>query len=283
MYSGRSFRDTGDGKKEFAPMNNSRIESTESLKIDSRDGVTTLSLHRPERRNALDRNLVLNLGGALSALGQDPSVRVLILRGSGEAFCAGADLSSIENPAADELGARIDEFHALIRGIVSTDKPVIALVDGPAVGFGADLALACDLRVFSDRAYLEEGFVKIGLMPDGGGTHWLRRFCGPLAFEFLALGKRLSAVDCARFGIANQVVAAAELLHVGETMAEALMASAPLALAKIKRSLRQGEHEELEAALNREKSGQSLLIQSEDFREGEAAFRNKRSPLFRGC
>jgi methylglutaconyl-CoA hydratase len=81
-------------------MSSSRIESTESLKIDSRDGVATLSLHRPERRNALDRDLVLNLGAALSALGQDPSVRVLILRGSGEAFCAGADLSSIENPAA---------------------------------------------------------------------------------------------------------------------------------------------------------------------------------------
>lgn len=264
-------------------MSNSRIESTESLKIDSRDGVATLSLHRPERRNALDRDLVLHLGAALQALGQDPSVRVLILRGAGEAFCAGADLSSIENPEADNLGTRIDEFHALIRGIVNTDIPVIALVDGPAVGFGADLALACDLRVFSDRAYLEEGFVKIGLMPDGGGTHWLRRFCGPLAFEFLALGKRLSATDCARFGIANQVVTAAELLQAGESLAQALKASAPLALAKIKRSLRQGEHAEVEAALEREKAGQSLLIQSDDFKEGVAAFRNKRSPRFRGC
>lgn len=263
-------------------MSNSRIESTESLKIESRDGVTILTLHRPERRNALDRDLVLNLGAALRVFGSDSSVRVLILRGAAGAFCAGADLSSIENPEGYAIASRIDEFHALIRGIVETDKPVIALVDGPAVGFGADLALACDLRVFSDRAYLEEGFVKIGLMPDGGGTHWLRRFCGPLAFEFLALGRRLSAEDCARFGIANQVVAAAELVQAGQVVADSLKASAPLALAKIKRSLREGEHAELEAALSREKSGQSALIQSDDFKEGVQAFRNKCSPRFKG-
>jgi enoyl-CoA hydratase/carnithine racemase len=246
------------------------------------EGIVTLTLQRPEKRNALDRRLVRELGDALFRYGADESVRVILLTGSGGAFCAGADLASIEHPNAEEIPARIDEFHRLILGIVQTDKPVVALVDGPAVGFGADLALACDMRLFSESGYIEEGFVKIGLMPDGGGTHFVPRFAGPRAFELLALGSRLTAQNCEALGIANRVVKEELLAEEGRKLAFQLASAAPLALARIKRSLRDGEHEALASALAREKTGQSSLILSEDYQEGLSAFRNRRAANFRG-
>lgn len=262
-----------------------KVEETDAespLLISVSEGVATLTLHRPKKRNALDRDLVQKLGQALHLYGSEEAVRVILLRGAGGAFCAGADLASIERPRPEELSERIDEFHQLILGIVGTDKPVIALIDGAAVGFGADLALACDMRLFSDAGYIEEAFVKIGLMPDGGGTHFIRRFAGARAFELLALGTRLSASDCKDLGIANEIVTRASLDRAGLDLAQRLSVGAPLALAKIKRALRLGEEAELIAALAREKDGQSTLIQSEDYQTGLLAFRNKQTPKFRG-
>jgi 2-(1,2-epoxy-1,2-dihydrophenyl)acetyl-CoA isomerase len=263
-------------------MNEDKKPPTSPLGVELSEGIVTLTLQRPKKRNALDRQLVQELGQALRVYGADEAVRVILLTGSGGAFCAGADLASIESPKAEEIPGRIDEFHQLIFGIVETDKPVVALVDGPAVGFGADLALACDMRLFSEEGYLEEGFVKIGLMPDGGGTHFVPHFAGPRAFELLALGRRLSAQQCEALGIANQVVPPALLTEEGRKLARSLACSAPLALARIKRSLREAEREALVSALVREKKGQSALILSGDFQEGLNAFRNKRSPKFRG-
>src|SRR5690606_38627420 len=150
------------------------------------------------------------------------------------------------------------------------------------VGFGADLALACDMRIMSESAYLEEGFAKIGLMPDGGGTLWLEKFVGPRAFEFLALGTRLNADKCLQWGIANALVPQGQALAKALAQAEQLAQAAPLALRAIKQSLRAGEKERLESTLLREKEGQAALIASQDFQEGVAAFLSKRSPQFQG-
>nr|PZN20055.1 MAG: hypothetical protein DIU78_19965 [Pseudomonadota bacterium] len=141
------------------------------LLVSNQGPVRLLLLNRPESRNSLDAELVSELGAALEAARRDASVRVIVLSGEGGAFSSGVDLRSatadIGNP--ERLAARLDGFHALIHAITGADQPVIAAVDGPAVGFGCDLALACDLRVAGTPAYFEEKLVAFGLMPDAGG------------------------------------------------------------------------------------------------------------------
>ncbi|NLE86477.1 MAG: hypothetical protein GX607_08770 [Myxococcales bacterium] len=256
-----------------------------SLLVTTEGPVVWLRLNRPARKNALDRDLVQRLGEAVEAATARPETRVVVLQGAGESFCSGADLSSMKPEVLSDgnLGERIEEFHHVIRRIVDAPQPVIACVDGPAVGFGADLALACDLRVLSDRAYLQDSFVHIGLMPDGGGTFWLPSLVGVgRALEFLLLGTRLSAQQCIELGLANRVAPVAELEVTTRGLAEQLAAAAPLAVASIKRAVRSAGREALEAALAREKDGQIALLGSDDLREGVEAFFARRAPRFLG-
>lgn len=245
-------------------------------------GVVSLILNRPSRKNALTRSLVTTLGDALHSLSQDSSVRVIVLRGAGGAFCSGADLSTIVNAKDEDLEQRISEFHRLVTLITGAPQPVIALVDGPAVGFGADLALCCDMRLFSAEGYLEEGFVKIGLMPDGGGTYFMPRFAGARAFEYLSMGTRLPASQCAHLGIANAVVEHSELEARMELWTSTLAQAAPLAVKQIKQAVRKTERALLHDALANEMLGQTMLLRSDDFQEGVRAFLEKRPPQFSG-
>ncbi len=256
-----------------------------SLLVTTEGPVVWLQLNRPARKNALDRDLVQRLGDALEAATARPETRVVVLRGSGDSFCSGADLASMSPEVLSDgnIGERIEEFHRAIRRIVDAPQPVIACVDGAAVGFGADLALACDLRVLSDRAYLQDSFVHIGLMPDGGGTFWLPSLVGVgRALEFLLLGTRLTAQQCIQLGLANRVAPAAELEVTARGLAEQLAGAAPLAVASIKRAVRTAGRDALEAALAREKDGQIALLGSDDLREGVEAFFARRAPRFLG-
>jgi len=252
------------------------------LEANQSGAVLELRLNRPERRNALSRQLVLDLGQALRDVRANPSVRVVVLSGNGGAFCSGADLEAILGVPAADITQRIAEFHALILGITELDLPVIASVDGAAAGFGADLALSCDLRVLTERAYLEESFAKVGLMPDGGGTYFLPQAVGARAFEFIALGRRIDAPTCHALGLANYVTPGAELEKVTRELAERLASSAPLALCEVKRALRLGRQDALRAALAREAEGQARLLGSSDFQEGVSAFLEKRPARFTG-
>lgn len=259
--------------------------SDPSLLATTDGPIVWLQLNRPRRKNALDRDLVIRLGSALEAATARPETRVVVLRGSEGSFCSGADLASMKPEALSDgtLGERVDEFHHVIRGVVDATQPVIACIDGPAVGFGADLALACDLRVLSSRAFLQDSFVHIGLMPDGGGTFWFPELVGiGRALEFLLLGTRLDAERCLTLGLANRVVAAERLEDETRALAEQLAASAPLAVASIKRAVRSAGRDLLEAALSREKEGQITLLGSDDLREGVEAFFAKRAPRFLG-
>ncbi len=263
------------GASSYPPLDSLKVERPEPHTL-------RVTLNRPSKKNALDRPLVRAFAEAMKTASADASVRVILLSGSGDAFCSGADLSSIENPNPTEVEERIDEFHSMIWRIVDAPQPVVALISGPAVGFGADLALACDMRIFAEDGYVEEAFVKIGLMPDGGGTHFLPQFAGRRAFEMIALGQRLDSDACLELGIANRVVPRDALESSGIALARKLSESAPLAVASIKRSLREAERGPLAQALAAEKRRQARLILSGDFKEGVAAFRQKRAPRFQG-
>lgn len=256
-----------------------------SLIEERGSGVVRLLLNRPGTRNALDEELVQSLGAALVRAASDENTRVIVLGGRGGAFCSGVDLKSatgdLGNP--ERLRTRLQGFHHLIRTIAGAARPVIAAVDGAAVGFGADLAFACDLRVGSTRAYFEEKFVGIGLMPDGGGTFSLPRLIGSgKAMEHLLLGSRIDAASALANGILSRVVPPEALEAEVADMAARLAAGPPLAIAAIKQAVRESSGGSLDDALAREFKGQLALLGSDDVREGIAAFLERREPAFRG-
>ncbi|MEQ9323613.1 MAG: enoyl-CoA hydratase [Polyangiaceae bacterium] len=258
-----------------------------SLLFDVADGVVTLTLtlNRPRTKNALTRELVTDLGDRLEAVGTDPSVRVVVLTGAEGAFCSGADLKvAMADPDAARTAApALEAYHRVIRAIASIPQPVIAAVDGPAVGFGCDLALACDMRWLSDRAYLQEKFVRIGLMPDGGGTLWLTRALGlGRALEIMLTGRRVEAEEAFSLGLANRVVPAGELASAVGSLAGELAKGAPMAMAAIKRAARGALEGSLEDALAAEREGQLENLASADFIEGVQAWLQKREPRFSG-
>lgn len=258
-----------------------------SLLFEERHGaVALLRLNRPESKNALSRELVERLGAALSRIAADRSVRAVVLTGSGGSFCSGVDLKEAvaEIAPGANLDARVDGFHTLIRAIVGAPQPFIAAVDGPAVGFGADLALACDLRIVSERAYFQEKFVGIGLMPDGGGTFFLPRLIGlGRALDLLLTGDPIDAPRAKELGLTREVVAPDALDSAALALAQRMADGPPLALASIKSAVRASLSGDLEAALTREKAGQLRLLASADVREGVSAFLEKRKARFRGA
>lgn len=243
-----------------------------------------VTLARPEARNALTLDVVRALRSALDEAAGDASVRCVILTGGGGHFCAGADLrKNMEDPAvmqkADEY---IDEFHGLIRAIVRCPKPTVAMVDGAAVGFGADMALACDLRVVSTRSYVQEKFVGIGLMPDGGGTFWLPRLLGTArAMQLCLLADKLEGPKLAELGVAVLAVPAEKLRERTLELAARLEKGPPLAYAAIKEAL-YANLGDLDEALRRERTGQLRLLRTGDVMEGVLAFMQKREPDFKG-
>lgn len=182
----------------------------------------------------------------------------------------------------DHLDDYMDKFHAIIHSIVRCPKPTVAVMDGCAVGFGADMALACDLRIASSNAYLQEKFVNIGLMPDGGGTFWLPRLIGTArAMKAMLLGDKLDALTLDGLGLLAAVVPAASLRDESLKLAARLEAGPPLAYAELKRSV-YASWGDIEAALKREREGQLKLLRSQDAIEGIMAWAQKRTPDFQG-
>ena len=260
---------------------------SEPVLIEERDGaVAVLTLNRPRAKNALSFALLNALLEGLTAAAKAPDVRAVVVTGSGGSFCAGADLKSAMAEVQGNFGAldaAVDKYHAIIRAIVGAPKPVIAAVDGPAVGFGCDLALACDLRIASTGAYFQEKFVKIGLMPDGGGTFWLPRLVGlARAMEMMLSGEPVPAPRAMEMGLVNRVVEPAALHDEALGLARSLAKGPPLAFAEIKAAVRAGFGGTIDQALDREKEGQLKCLTSSDCMEGVMAWMEKREPNFSG-
>jgi 2-(1,2-epoxy-1,2-dihydrophenyl)acetyl-CoA isomerase len=258
---------------------------TDILRVAIEGRVATVTMNRPESKNALNAALVEALASSLGALAENAEVGCIVLTGAGEAFCSGADLKEgMANPEIiQQIDTRLDRYHDIIRSISRGPKPVIAAVDGAAVGFGCDLALACDLRFLSERAYLQEKFVRIGLIPDGGGTLWLAQMIGMArAMEYILTGEAIDAKKAEALGLCNRVLPPGELQAAAHELAKRIAAGPPLANAGIKRAVRIGLHGDVDKTLATEKETQLRCLRSSDFMEGTLAWMQKRDPKFTG-
>lgn len=254
-----------------------------NLLVTLTDGIKRITINRPERRNSVDLETVAMLLDAIRQSAED-GTRVVILTGAGESFCAGADLAVA---SAGEI-ANFDVTKSLREGVNPTilamralPLPIIARVHGHAVGVGCNYALACDIIVASEQALFGQVFVKIGLMPDGGGTFFLPRLVGyQKAFELMVSGDIINAHEAHRLGLINRIVPFAELDATVDALAAQLAASPRVALAKIKAGLNQAAASDLAGALEFEAVNQDECFHSQDFIEGVTAFLQKRKPVF---
>jgi 2-(1,2-epoxy-1,2-dihydrophenyl)acetyl-CoA isomerase len=248
----------------------------------TREGaVQTITLNRPEKLNAFTRTLHEELQAALEEA-RDPAVRAVVVTGAGRGFSAGQDLSAF-GESGDVAAMLRATYHVNVMAIRSLEKPVIAAVNGVCAGAGLSLACACDLRIASDAAFFVPGFVGIGLIPDSGGTYFLQRLLGtPRAFEWMTSNRRLTAGEADAWGLVSEVVEASAFpARVAERAAE--LAAAPTrAIALTKRLFDEAATSTLEEQLEREAETQAEAAQTEDFREGVAAFGEKRSARFSG-
>ncbi len=254
--------------------------------VDS--GVATLTLNRPKRLNALDDALGGELLQCVRDVGARAEVRSVVLTGAGRAFCAGGDVREMHDRLAVSRPAEFFEgplavFHDLILTLRRLPKPVVAAVNGPAVGAGMNLALSADIVHASEKAVFSQAFVKLGLVPDCGGTFFLPRLVGPArAAELMFTGDSLDARRALELGIVSRVVPPGELLPGAVALATRLAAGPPLAIARCKELLLRSFGSSLEDMLRLERQAQIECGATADFGEGLQAFGEKRAPRFRG-
>src|SRR5436190_2740232 len=256
----------------------------QTLLVERADAIVTITLNRPEARNALDLTMRREMLSVLDEIEADPTARVVILTGAGGHFCAGGDVKTMRtrHTAAEGRG-RVEMLNRMVLRLVSFPLPTIAMVDGYAVGAGSNLALCCDLIVASDRARFGELFWKIGLVPDGGGTWLLSRVVGlARAKELIFTADVIDATEAARIGLVNRVVPATELMATTRALAEKIAAGPPAVLKMAKHMVNRAATSDLAAALDLEAFSQGIAISSEDHQEGLAAFFEKRPAKFTG-
>jgi len=265
--------------------------SYECLLYDMTDNIATLTLNRPERLNALGGSLREDLYDAVMTASSDREVRVIVITGAGRGFCSGGDVKAMRAIDQGDRSAnrpKLDDKIAPLRDRVvlalrDAPQPVIAAVNGPAAGAGMNLALACDIRIASENAKFAQAFVRRGLHVDWGGTYFLPRIVGMAkACELIFTGDLIPADEALRLGIVTRVVPPDELLPATYELAARIAAGPPAAIRMAKRSLYHNLDCDLRQALEQETYSQIVCRETEDAREGIAAFTEKRVPRFKG-
>jgi 2-(1,2-epoxy-1,2-dihydrophenyl)acetyl-CoA isomerase len=249
----------------------------------ARDGaVLTLTLNRPDVLNAFNAALHAALAKALKDA-RAPEVRAVVVTGAGRGFCVGQDLTEFREAQGDIADRLRGSYHPTIHAVRTLEKPVIAAINGPAAGAGLSFACACDVRLAAASATFVPAFVNIGLVPDSGGTFFIARLLGAArAFEWMSSGRRLTAAEAHAWGLVSEVVEDEALGARAAELAATLAAMPTRAIGMTKRLFDAAPTNSLDAQLELEAQLQSAATKSEDFREGVAAFLEKRDPDFKG-
>jgi enoyl-CoA hydratase/carnithine racemase len=258
----------------------------ETLRFSSADGLATITLARPDKRNAMSREMFVELGDAVEQVSGDATVRGLLLAAEGPSFCAGIDLGALAG-LAGVRGAPFQAFLVLaqrpFRLLARSPKPSVAAVRGHALGAGFQLALACDLRVVAEDVKMGLLEARYGLIPDLGGMHHLARLAGPaVAKELTWTARTVEANEAQRLGLANRVVGPENLEKEAETLLREVTAHSPIATALAKSLIDRAAETPLETELEREGQAQAATLASEDHAEAVAAFLERRPPKFTG-
>jgi enoyl-CoA hydratase/carnithine racemase len=270
------------------PAGGGTIETgTDQLLCRVEEGVALVTLNRPEARNALSVELKQALARLVPQLGADPGVGCLLLSGAGGAFCAGGDTKLMARegrpPSFEERVRRLRVEHGVPLALHRIEKPTVAALPGPAAGAGLSLALACDLRIAAESAFVTTSYARLGLSGDYGGSWFLTRLVGTArARELYFTGDRLGARECERLGLVNRVVPDAELAHESLALARRIAAGPPIALGYMKDTLNRALQDDLEACLDLEAERMVRSAMTEDYLEAVRAFAERRAPVFRG-
>ncbi len=254
-----------------------------TLQYENINGITTITLNRPDRFNAFNNEMSYELQDALKAVKRDENCRVVVLTGSGKAFCSGQDLKDIAGEKRNLSESLYKRYNPIIKAMRELEKPIICKQNGVAAGAGCSLVLACDFIVADEKASLIEVFVNVGLVLDSGSSYFLPRVVGTnRAFELATMGSKVSAMQAVTWGMINRAVPTEDLDAEVQKVAEYYASAPTKAIGMMKRMLNKSTTSNLDEMLQYEAYSQEIAGNSADYKEGVAAFNEKRKPVFQG-